>query len=357
MELFDRLEEIQKRHGELERLLASPDFARDRKQFAEAARKHAELQPIVEAYSRYRRVAQDIETAREMLAAEEDPEARELLKGEIAERERELHSLEDELRKHLLPRDEDDERGVIVEIRGAAGGDEAKLFAGDLLRMYERYAESRGWSTEILSSSPSEMGGYNEVTFAVKGAGAYGRLKHEAGTHRVQRVPVTESSGRIHTSTATVAVLPEAEEVDVKIDPRDIRVDVFRSSGPGGQSVNTTDSAVRITHLPSGLVVSCQDEKSQIQNREKAMRILRSRLLDLERRRRAEETAQTRRSQIRSGDRSEKVRTYNFPQNRVTDHRIGLSVYDVEGVLAGELDPFIDALLEREQAELLASGG
>lgn len=354
MDLISRLEEIERRHAELERQLASADIARDRARFAETARKHADLQPVVDAFFRYRRTVQDLEAARELLASEDQPAEREYLKREIADRESALRSLEDELRRLLLPKDEADERGVIVEIRGAAGGDEAKLFAGDLFRMYERYAESRGWKTEILSSSPSDIGGYNEITFAVKGSGAYRRLKHEAGTHRVQRVPVTESSGRIHTSTATVAVLPEAEEVDVEIDPKDIRIDVFRSSGPGGQSVNTTDSAVRITHLPSGIVVSCQDEKSQIQNREKAMRILRSRLLDLKRRRQAEETAEARRAQIRSGDRSEKVRTYNFPQNRVTDHRISKSVHDIDGVMAGGLDPFIDSLLEQEQAELLA---
>jgi peptide chain release factor 1 len=355
MDLIARLEEIEKNFAEIERQLASPELSKDRSRFADIARRHAELQPVVETFARYRRIAQDIEAARELLAAEDDPAQREYLKEEIADQERSLEATEGELRQLLLPKDEVDERGVIVEIRGAAGGDEAKLFAGDLFRMYERYAESRGWSTEVLSSSASEIGGYNEITFAVKGPGVYRRLKHEAGTHRVQRVPVTESSGRIHTSTATVAVLPEAEEVDVTVDPKDIRIDVFRSSGPGGQSVNTTDSAVRITHMPTGIVVSCQDEKSQIQNREKAMRILRSRLLDLERRRQAEETAEARRSQIRSGDRSEKVRTYNFPQNRVTDHRISKSVHDVEGVLAGNLDSFIDSLIEREQAELLAN--
>ncbi len=355
MELIPRLEEIENKYAELERELASSELAKDRVRLAEVARAHAELQPVVEAYARYRRTRQDLETAKELLASEKDPDEREYLRNEVLKQQSALEEIEEELRSLLLPKDDSEDKNVIVEIRGAAGGDEAKLFAGDLFRMYERYAESKGWDVEILSSSPSEIGGYNEVTFAVKGPGALRRLKHEAGTHRVQRVPVTESSGRIHTSTATVAVLPEAEEVDIEIDPKDIRVDVFRSSGPGGQSVNTTDSAVRITHLPTGLVVSCQDEKSQIQNREKAMRILRSRLLAMERRRQAEETAEARRAQIRSGDRSEKVRTYNFPQNRVTDHRIGKSIYNIESVLAGELDPFIDALLERERAELLAA--
>jgi len=355
MDLISRLEELERKHEELERELASPELTKDRARLAEVARKHAELQPVVDKFSRYRQTYQDIEAAKELLSTEEDPKEREYLKEEIAREERALEDLEAQLRRLLLPKDEADERDVIVEIRGAAGGDEAKLFAGDLFRMYERYAESKGWSTEILSSSPNEIGGYNEIIFAVKGPGAYRRLKHEAGTHRVQRVPVTESSGRIHTSTATVAVLPEAEEVEVEIDPKDIRIDVFRSSGPGGQSVNTTDSAVRIIHLPTGIVVSCQDEKSQIQNRDRAMRILRSRLLALERRKQEEKTAEERRAQIRRGDRSEKVRTYNFPQNRVTDHRIGKSIHDIQKVMAGDLDFFIDSLLELEQAELLAS--
>ena len=264
-------------------------------------------------------------------------------------------ALEQDLRELLIPKDPNDGRNVIVEIRGAEGGDEANLWAGDLLRMYERYAEAHRWRTEMLSSQASEMGGFREVTFMVKGPDAWARLKHEAGPHRVQRVPVTESQGRIHTSAATVAVLPEAEEVEVHIDPNDLEVDVYRSSGPGGQSVNTTDSAVRITHRPTGLVVTCQDEKSQLQNKEKAMRILRARLLQVEEEKRAAELSDARRSQVKGGGRSEKIRTYNFKENRVTDHRIGLTLHSLDAVLAGDLDAIVDALITAERAEQLAA--
>lgn len=358
MDLEKQLSEIAAKFEEAERALADPTVIGDQQAYSEAAKVYATLKPIVEAFRRYLRAKEDLQAAADLLQQETDPASRDYLKEELARHETKVAELEAELRALLVPKDAFDDRNVIVEIRGAAGGDEAKIFAGDLFRMYERFAESRGWKVDVLSWSPSEAGGYNEIVFSVSGKGAYRLLKHEAGTHRVQRVPVTESSGRIHTSTATVAVLPEAEEVDVEIDPKDLKVEVFRSSGPGGQSVNTTDSAVRITHLPTGTVVSCQNEKSQIQNRERALRILRSRLLEMERRRQAEETARQRREQIKTGDRSEKVRTYNFPQNRVTDHRIGLSVYDVEGVLSGEqLGRFVEALVEKERAEVLAASG
>jgi peptide chain release factor 1 len=276
------------------------------------------------------------------------------LQGELVEREGHLAELEATLKELLVPRDPNDGKNVIMEIRGAEGGDEANLWAGDLFEMYRRYAELRGWDLEVLSSQPAEMGGYRDITFVVKGKDAWARLKHEAGPHRVQRVPATESQGRVHTSAATVAVLPEADAVDIDIDPNELEVDVYRSSGPGGQSVNTTDSAVRITHLPTGLVVTCQDEKSQLQNKEKALRILRSRLLQAERERQAEELSSTRRDQVKSGGRSEKIRTYNFKEKRVTDHRIGLTLHALDQVLAGQLDELTDALAADERSRQLA---
>ncbi|MFS8544492.1 MAG: peptide chain release factor 1, partial [Limnochordales bacterium] len=282
-----------------------------------------------------------------------DPEMRELAREELARLSQREAELEKELRVLLLPKDPNDEKNIIVEIRAGAGGEEAALFAADLFRMYSRYAENRGWRVEMMSASPTELGGFKEVIFMVHGKNAYSRLKYESGVHRVQRVPTTEASGRIHTSTATVAVLPEAEEVDVEIRPEDLRIDVFRSGGHGGQSVNTTDSAVRITHLPTGIVVTCQDERSQLQNREKAMRVLRARLLDMKRREQEEELAAARRSQVGTGERSERIRTYNFPQGRMTDHRIGLTLYKLDAVLQGELDEVIDALVMADQAEQL----
>ncbi|RIK09371.1 MAG: peptide chain release factor 1 [Acidobacteria bacterium] len=351
--MLDRLRLIEKRYRELEERLADPEVLARQSEYREVARTHAEIAPIVEATRRYEAAVKDAATARELLGHEDDESLREYLQAEAEEKEAAAEAIEQELHILLLPKDPDANRNVIVEIRGAAGGDEAKLFAGDLFRMYQRFAESRAWKTEVLASSPTGLGGFNDITFEVKGDGAFGCMKHEGGTHRVQRIPSTESGGRIHTSTATVAVLPEAEEVDVEIDPKDVRVDVFRSSGPGGQSVNTTDSAVRLTYLPTGTVVSCQDEKSQLQNKEKAMRILRSRLLAEERERAASSEAATRRSQIGTGDRSEKVRTYNFPQNRVTDHRLQMSVHNIEAVMNGDLDSFVNALVEREQAQLI----
>ncbi|MGH9026662.1 MAG: peptide chain release factor 1, partial [Acidimicrobiia bacterium] len=312
---------------------------------------------VVDAYREYRRAEDDAESARELLEGATEADEREYLRRELDGRQVRLTELEGELRELLVPRDPNDGKNVIVEIRGAEGGEEANLWAGDLYRMYQHYAETQGWNLEVLSSQPSDLGGYRDVTFVVRGSEAWGRLKHEAGPHRVQRVPVTESSGRVHTSAATVAVLPEAEEVDVAIDAADLEVDTFRSSGPGGQSVNTTDSAIRITHKPSGIVVSCQDEKSQLQNKEKALRILRSRLLHLERERSEEKQSSARRSQVKSGGRSDKVRTYNFKDNRVTDHRVGVTVHSLDQVLSGDLDALIDALAAAERAEQLAGTG
>jgi len=309
---------------------------------------------VVEAYRAYRQTEAELAEAHELLAGEADAEMREYLQGEVEAKEAQRAELEARLKDLLVPRDPNDGRNVIVEIRGAEGGEEANLWAGDLLRMYQRYAELRGWKLELLAGQPSDMGGYREVAFVVKGPDAWSRLKHEAGPHRVQRVPVTESQGRIHTSAATVAVLPEAEEVDVAIDPNDLEVDVFRSSGPGGQSVNTTDSAVRITHRPTGLVVTCQDEKSQLQNKDKALRILRSRLLRLEQERQEVELSSARRSQVKGGGRSEKIRTYNYKENRVTDHRIGLTLHSLDQVLAGQLDQLVDGLAAAERSRQLA---
>jgi peptide chain release factor 1 len=349
--LADLETELEKLESRLPELYASGDQAAAR----DAGRRHAELKPVVDAYREYRRTEADVADARELLAAEQDPEMREYFQGELAEREARLAELESTLKELLVPRDPNDGKNVIVEIRGAEGGDEANLWAGDLFEMYRRYAELQGWGVEVLSSQPAEIGGYRDITFVAKGRDAWARLKHEAGPHRVQRVPATESQGRVHTSAATVAVLPEADEVDIDIDPNELEVDVYRSSGPGGQSVNTTDSAVRITHLPTGLVVTCQDEKSQLQNKEKALRILRSRLLQAERERQAEEQSSARRDQVKSGGRSEKIRTYNFKEKRVTDHRIGLTLHALDQVLAGQLDGIVDELIASERAEQLAS--
>lgn len=353
--MFERLGELERELEKLEARLPDIYASGDQAAARDAGRRHAELKPVVDAYRAYEATAADLREARELLDGETDAEMREFLQAEIADKAATLQRLETELRALLVPRDPEEGKNVILEIRGAEGGEEANLWAADLLRMYESYARRRGWKTEVLASQPSDMGGFREVTLVVKGPDAWSRLKYEAGPHRVQRVPVTESQGRVHTSAATVAVLPEAEEVDVAIDPSDLEIDVFRSSGPGGQSVNTTDSAVRITHRPSGLVVTCQDEKSQLQNKEKALRILRSRLLQAERERQERELASARRSQVRSGGRAEKIRTYNFKENRVTDHRIGLTLHALEQVLAGEepFDDFVDALAADERRRQL----
>jgi peptide chain release factor 1 len=355
-DLTEKLEHVSERYDELNTLMADPEIAADYTRLNELARERTAIEELVQSYHRYEEVERQIEQNRELLE-EDDPEIQELAALENEELEAELSALEEELKILLLPKDPNDEKNVIVEIRAGTGGDEAGLFAGELFRMYSRWAEDHKYKIEILSGNDTGIGGFKEVIFAVKGKGAYGKLKYESGVHRVQRVPVTESQGRIHTSAATVAVLPEVEEVEVEIADNDIRIDIFRSSGPGGQSVNTTDSAVRITHLPTGLVVSCQDEKSQLQNRLKAMRILRSRLFAMEEQRRMDEMGAERRSQIGSGDRSEKIRTYNFPQSRVTDHRINMTVYRLEAVLNGDLDEFIDELGQSDRAAQLEAIG
>jgi peptide chain release factor 1 len=350
--MFDRLAELETTYEELEHQLADPEVLGDGRRYTEIAKRHAELAEIVAAYREYQQVLGDLAAAEEM-AAETSGDDRDLMRAEAEQLTSRRERLEERLRTLLLPKDPSDDRDVIVEIRAGAGGDEAGLFAAELWRMYERYAERRGWRTDVMSSNEQGIGGVKEVIFEVKGDGAYAHLKHESGVHRVQRVPQTESQGRIHTSTATVAVLPAAEEVDVEVDPSDLRIDVYRSSGPGGQSVNTTDSAVRITHEPTRLVVACQDEKSQHQNREKALRILRSRLLQLERERAEAERASARRGQIGTGDRSEKIRTYNFPDTRVTDHRIRFTTHALQAVLDGELDEVVAELRDAERAAKL----
>ncbi len=348
----DRLAEIESRFAEIESALADPATAANTDELKRLGKEHAELRPTVEAWRQYRRAASDVDEAKQMLA-EASAEERTYLQSEIDEQQANLERLEREIAEALIPKDPNDERDVIVEIRAGSGGDEAGLFAANLFRMYRRYAERKRWKIEQLSANESGIGGFKEIIFAVKGKGAYSRLKYEGGVHRVQRVPETESSGRIHTSAAGVLVLPEAEDVDVEIDPNDLRIDVYRSSGPGGQSVNTTDSAVRIKHLPTGVEVACQDEKSQLQNKEKALRILRSRLLQLKLDEQQKEQAEARKLQVRTADRSERIRTYNFPENRVTDHRIGYTVHRLGEILEGDLDDVVDALTMHSRQDLL----
>ncbi|HEX5614923.1 MAG TPA: peptide chain release factor 1 [Acidimicrobiia bacterium] len=354
--MFEQLAALEAELDALERELPTIFAEGDRRASRDAGRRHAELKPLVDAYRSWQQSGRELDEARGMLDTETDADMRDYLKAEIADKERQLGGLEEHIKELLLPRDPNEGRNVIVEIQGTEGGEEANLWAGDLFRMYQRYAERLGLRSEILSAQPSDQGGYRDVTFVVKGEHAWARFKYEGGPHRVQRVPETESQGRIHTSAATVAVLPEAEEIDVEIDPNDLEIDVFRATGPGGQSVNTTDSAVRITHVPSGLVVSCQDEKSQLQNKEKALRILRSRLLREEQDRQQAEVASARREQVRGGGRSEKIRTYNFKENRVTDHRIGLTVHALDRVLEGDLQEFVDALAADERQRQLGGG-
>jgi peptide chain release factor 1 len=353
--MFDKLEAMEQRYTLLSEWLCNPDIISDTNKLREYSKEQSDLSETVETYRAYKKAKQELADAKEMLHEKLDDEMRDLVKMEIEDKEQELERLQHELQVLLLPKDPNDDKNVFLEIRAAAGGEEAALFAADLLRMYSRYAERNGWKTEIIDANYTDINGFRQVTMSIQGKGAYSKLKFESGTHRVQRVPVTESGGRIHTSTATVAVLPEVEDIQVEIHEKDIRIDTFCSTGPGGQSVNTTQSAVRITHLPTGIVVSCQDEKSQIKNREKAMRVLRARLYEKYEMERQQELAANRKSQVGTGDRSERIRTYNFPQSRVTDHRIGLTLHRLESVLDGDLEEIIQALIVAEQAELLAA--
>lgn len=351
--MLEKVAAIVARYEELNTLLADPEVISNPERLRELAQEQADIAEIVEVYRRYQATVRDLEETEEMLAGPLEEEMAELAREEVERLRAKRDELLEQMKKLLLPTDPRDQRNVIVEIRAGAGGEEAALWAADLFRMYSRYAENHGWRIQVLNSSPTGIGGFKEIIFLVTGRGAYSRLKYESGVHRVQRVPATEASGRIHTSTATVAVLPEAQEVEVEIRPEDLHIDVYRSSGHGGQSVNTTDSAVRITHLPTGIVVSCQDERSQLQNKARALSILRARLFDMEQRKQWEELDEARRKQVGWGERSEKIRTYNFPQNRATDHRIGLTSYRLDEVLAGGLDEFIDELATSEQAAKL----
>lgn len=349
--MFENIQVFEDRYVELEKDLINVDVINNSALYQKTAIEHAELEPIVHKYREYKKLEEDLSGNKELLTEDLDDDMLQLVKDDIKNIEQELEKVTEELKRLLVPKDPNDNKNVIVEIRAGAGGDEAALFAGVLLRQYLMYAEKCGFKTDIMSTNEIGIGGYKEVVFMIEGKGAYSKLKYESGVHRVQRVPETESSGRIHTSTATVAVLPEAEDVEIEIDPSDIRVDVFRSSGNGGQSVNTTDSAVRITHLPTGIVISCQDEKSQLKNKEKAMKILKTKLYDLELQKQAQELSAEKRSQIGSGDRSERIRTYNYPQGRVTDHRIGLTSHRIDSINNGDLDEIIDALTQYYEAK------
>ena len=351
--MFDKIEIFSKRYDELNNRLYDPSVAGDATKFNETMKEIKSIEPIVLKYREYKQAQQTIEDSLEILKSENDDELRELAQMEMDEAKETLPKIEEELKILLLPKDPNDERNVIVEIRGGTGGEESSLFAGDLFRMYSMYADKKGFKTEVLSANETGLGGYKEISFMVNGDGAYSKLKYESGTHRVQRVPETESSGRVHTSAVTVAVLPEADDVEVDINPNDLQIDTFRSSGAGGQHINKTSSAIRITHIPTGMVVECQDERSQYKNKDKAMKVLKSRLLKIEQDKQNAEISENRKSQVGSGDRSEKIRTYNFPQSRVTDHRIGLTLYKLEDILNGNLDEVIDALIAYDRAEKL----
>jgi len=353
--VIDRLEKSTKRYEELQELISDPDVIRDQKRYRELRQEHASLADLADEYRRYRRIEEEIASSTALAEGSEDRELREMAREELRGLEERKALSREKLKVLLVPRDPLDDKNVIVEIRAGTGGDEAALFAADLFRMYAYFAESQKWKIEVMSSSPTEIGGFKEVICSMTGKGVYAKLRYESGVHRVQRVPVTEAGGRIHTSTASVAVLPEIEETEIEINPNDLRIDVMRAGGPGGQSVNTTDSAVRITHNPSGIVVHCQDEKSQHKNKAKALRILRARLYDAEEERKHAERAQARKSQIGSGDRAEKIRTYNFPQNRATDHRINLTLYKLDSVMKGDLGEFVEALRLRAQESALSA--
>ena len=352
--MFERLSEFVNRHEELSLLINDPDIIADQGKWRGLMKEYSDITPIAEKYTEYKNTQKNIEEAIEMLEEKPDEELKSLLKDELSENRERLAEIEEELKLLLIPKDPNDDKNVIMEIRGGAGGDEAALFAGSLFRMYNKYAERNGWKVELMSASESDLGGFKEVCFMITGRGAYSRLKYESGVHRVQRVPETESGGRIHTSTVTVAVLPEAGHVDVQIDMNDVRIDVFRASGNGGQCVNTTDSAVRVTHIPTGIVVSCQDEKSQLKNKNKALKVLYARLYDMELKKHNEEIAGERKAQVGTGNRNERIRTYNFPQGRVTDHRVNLTLYKIDNIMEGELDEIIDALTAAERAERLS---
>lgn len=352
--MFDKLDDILVRYDEIMEQINDPNVVNDQENFRKLMKEQSDLTPIVESYKKYKEAKQTVEDSLAILEEENDEEMRDLAKEELNEAKASIEELEQELKILLLPKDELDDKNVVVEIRGGAGGDEAALFAAELYRMYCRFAERNRWKTEIISLNENGLGGFKEVVFMIYGQGAYSKLKYESGVHRVQRIPVTESSGRIHTSTATVAIMPEAEDVDVEIDMNDCKFDVFRASGNGGQCVNTTDSAVRLTHIPTGIVISCQDEKSQLKNKEKALKVLRARLFELEMQKKQDAEAENRRSQIGTGDRSEKIRTYNFPQGRVTDHRIKLTSHRLENILDGDLYEIIDSCIAADQAAKLA---
>ncbi len=354
--MFDKLKAVEARFEEVGKLLSDPDVVSDNEQFKKLMKEHKELTPLVEKFREYVAAKNAEEEAKELLAEGGlDKDFKELVEEELLEAKANQEKISEELKVLLLPKDPNDDKNVIVEIRGGAGGEEAALFAGSLMRMYSMYAESKRWKVDIVNANETGLGGYKEVSFMIEGEGAYSRFKYESGVHRVQRVPETETSGRIHTSTVTVAVLPEAEDVEIEINPADLQIDTFRSSGAGGQHINKTESAIRITHLPTGVVVECQDERSQFKNKEKAMKVLRSRLYEAEQAKQAEAIASDRKSQVGTGDRSERIRTYNFPQGRVTDHRIGLTLYKIEQMLNGDLDEMVDALITYYRAEMLKS--
>jgi peptide chain release factor 1 len=353
--MFDRLDQLEARYEELTRALASPEIVTDSARYQKTAKAHSEIAATVEKYREYKDLTRGIAESKAVLADEKDPDMRAYAQEELTQLETRVGQVEADLKVLLIPKDPNDEKDIILEIRAGTGGDEATLFADEMFRMYSRYAETQGWKVEVLSTSESSVGGLKEVIAIIEGKRVFSQLKYESGVHRVQRVPATEQQGRVHTSAVTVAVLPEAEDVDIKIEAKDLRIDTFCSSGPGGQSVNTTYSAVRITHIPTNTVVSCQDEKSQIKNREKGMRVLRSRLYEIEMQKQQEALAKERKAMVGSGDRSEKIRTYNFPQNRVTDHRIGLTIHQLTEVMDGKLQPIVDALITHYQAEKLKS--